>query len=269
MSISVKLEAFDGPLDLLLHLIEKNKIDIFDIPIVEITEQYMEYVSQMETKDMDVMSDFLVMSATLLRIKSKMLLPAEINEDGEEEDPRAELVERLLEYKMYKYASYELKDRQMDASRMVFKGSSIPPEIADYKEEVDVESLLSDVTLSKLQKIFNGIMKKQVDKIDPIRSKFGNIEKEQVSLADRMIYIEEYAMLHREFNFRKLLEEQRSKLNVIVTFLGILELIKTGKLQIVQEDIFQDIWITYISDHSSETGGNGSDPEPAVVTEYA
>ena len=80
MSISVKLEAFDGPLDLLLHLIEKNKIDIFDIPIVEITNQYMEYISQMETKDMDIMSDFLLMAATLLRIKSKMLLPAEVNE---------------------------------------------------------------------------------------------------------------------------------------------------------------------------------------------
>lgn len=246
MSISVKLEAFDGPLDLLLHLIEKNKIDIFDIPIVEITEQYMEYVEQMETKDMEVMSDFLVMAATLLKIKSKMLLPAQVNEEGEEEDPRAELVERLLEYKMYKYASYELKDRQMDASRLLFKESTIPDEIADYKEEVDVGSLLSDVTLSKLQNIFKGIMKKQVDKIDPIRSKFGKIEREQVSLADRMIYIEEYAMLHRQFHFQKLLEEQSDKVTLIVTFLGILELMKIGKLKIAQENIFDEIWITYV-----------------------
>lgn len=246
MSISVKLEAFDGPLDLLLHLIEKNKIDIFDIPIAEITEQYMDYVAQMETKDMDVMSDFMVMAATLIRIKSKMLLPAETNEEGEEEDPRAELVERLLEYKMYKYASYELKDRQMDASRILYKDSSIPEEIADYKEEVDVGQLLSDVSLSRLQRIFRDIMKKQVDKIDPIRSKFGNIEKEQVSLADRVLYIEEYAMLHQQFNFRRLLEEQDSKLTLIVTFLGILELMKVGKLKIVQENIFDDIWITYV-----------------------
>ena len=131
MSISVKLEAFDGPLDLLLHLIEKNKIDIFDIPIVEITNQYMEIIAQMQTKDMDVMSDFLLMAATLLRIKSKMLLPAEKAEEGEEEDPRAELVERLLEYKTYKYASYELKDLQMDASKQLFKKPSIPEEIAN------------------------------------------------------------------------------------------------------------------------------------------
>ena len=98
----------------------------------------MEIIAQMQTKDMDVMSDFLLMAATLLRIKSKMLLPAEKAEEGEEEDPRAELVERLLEYKTYKYASYELKDLQMDASKQLFKKPSIPEEIANYKEEIDI-----------------------------------------------------------------------------------------------------------------------------------
>lgn len=245
MSISVKLEAFDGPLDLLLHLIEKNKIDIFDIPIVEITNQYMDIISQMETKDMDVMSDFLLMAATLLRIKSKMLLPVEVNEEGEEEDPRAELVERLLEYKTYKYASFELKDLQVDASKQIFKSPTIPDEISDYREEIDISELLGDVTLAKLQKIFQSVMRKQIDKIDPIRSKFGKIEKEQISLPDRMKYIEQYAKKHRQFNFRILLEEQSDKMMVIVSFLGILELMKVGKLKIVQENIFDDIWITY------------------------
>ena len=103
MGIPVKLQVFEGPLDLLLHLIEKNKIDIYDIPIVEITSQYMEYIRQMEREDLNVMSEFLVMAATLLDIKCRMLLPKEINEEGEEEDPRAELVEQLLQYKMYKY----------------------------------------------------------------------------------------------------------------------------------------------------------------------
>ena len=102
MGIPVKLEVFEGPLDLLLHLIEKNKVDIYDIPIVLITEQYLDYVSKMDTKDMDVMSEFLVMAATLVRIKSKMLLPVEEEEEEEFEDPRQELVERILEYKMYK-----------------------------------------------------------------------------------------------------------------------------------------------------------------------
>lgn len=245
MSISVKLEAFDGPLDLLLHLIEKNKIDIFDIPIVEITNQYMEIIAQMQTKDMDVMSDFLLMAATLLRIKSKMLLPAEKAEEGEEEDPRAELVERLLEYKTYKYASYELKDLQMDASKQLFKKPSIPEEIANYKEDIDISELLGDLTLARLQSIFHAVMKKQIDKIDPIRSKFGKIEKEKISLGDRMQYISEYAREHKKFNFRMLLEEQTSKTMVIVSFLGILELMKEGMLKIVQENIFDDIWITY------------------------
>ena len=235
--ISVKLDAFDGPLDLLLHLIEKNKIDIFDIPIVQITEQYLEIIAQMDRKDMDVMSDFLVMAATLLKIKSKMLLPVEVTEEGEPEDPRAELVERLLEY--------ELKDKQMDAARLLFKESTIPAEIADIKEEVNVEELLSDVTLAKLQTIFHSVMKKQVDKIDPIRSKFGKIEKESVTLADRMLFIEEYAMLHQKFSFRQMLESQPSKTMIIVSFLGILELMKVGKLKIVQENIFDDIYITY------------------------
>ena len=103
MGIPVKLQVFEGPLDLLLHLIEKNKIDIYDIPIVEITNQYMEYIKAMQKEDLNIMSEFLVMAATLLDIKCRMLLPKEVTEEGEEEDPRQELVEQLLQYKMYKY----------------------------------------------------------------------------------------------------------------------------------------------------------------------
>ena len=105
MAIPVKLQVFEGPLDLLLHLIEKNKVDIYDIPISLITEQYLEYVQAMPKEDLNVVSEFLVMAATLLDIKCKMLLPAEVKEDEEEIDPRAELVQKLLEYKMYKYMS--------------------------------------------------------------------------------------------------------------------------------------------------------------------
>ena len=107
--LSVKLPVFEGPLDLLLHLIDTNKIDIYDIPIVEITSQYMDYIRAMETRDLNVMSEFLVMAATLLEIKAKMLLPAEVDEEGEEIDPRAQLVEQLLEYKKYKYMGLSSK----------------------------------------------------------------------------------------------------------------------------------------------------------------
>lgn len=245
MGIPVKLEMFEGPLDLLLHLIDKNKVNIYDIPILLITEQYMEYINEMDTKDLDIMSEFLVMAATLLNIKSKMLLPKDEVEAEEEEDPRRELVERLLEYKMYKYISFELKDKELDASHIVFKMPSIPDEISDYKEKVDVSALLSDITLSKLQNIFHSVIKKQVDKIDPIRSKFGKIEKEEINLSAKMKYIEEYAMLHKTFLFRTLLEHQTSKMDIIVTFLGVLELIKVGALKILQEDTFEDIHLTF------------------------
>ena len=110
-TITYKLEHFEGPLDLLLHLIEKNKVDIYDIPIVEITAQYLEYVRNMEREDLNLVSEFLVMAATLLDIKAKMLLPKEVDEEGEEVDPRAELVARLLEYKRYKILAEELADR--------------------------------------------------------------------------------------------------------------------------------------------------------------
>ncbi len=246
MSISFKLDAFDGPLDLLLHLIEKNKIDIFDIPIASITQQYFEYVADIKTANADDMSEFMFMAATLLNIKSRLLLPAPVNEDGEEEDPRAELVERLLEYKMFKYASYELKDKQEDAQRMLFKKATIPNEISDYEDDkVDVAELLSDVTLAKLQDIFYSVMQKQIDKIDPIRSKFGQIRKEPISVEDRIVYIEAFAISKKRFSFRQILEASDDKITVIVTFLGILELMKTGKLKCEQETLFSDIMLTY------------------------
>ena len=112
MGISYKLEHFEGPLDLLLHLIEKNKVSIYDIPIVTITEQYLDYVNHMDIQDLDLVSEFLVMAATLLDIKARMLLPREEKAEEEEEDPRAELVRRLLEYKMYKFMARELEDME-------------------------------------------------------------------------------------------------------------------------------------------------------------
>lgn len=244
MELTVKLQVFEGPLDLLLHLLDKNKVNIYDIPIVEITNQYMEYIREMKRQDLNVMSEFLVMAATLIDIKSKMLLPKQETE-GEEEtgDPRAELVAQLLEYKMYKCMAYELKDRQMDAERVMFKEPTIPAAVAAYEEPVDLNELMADVTLTKLNNIFKSIMKKQEDKIDPVRSKFGKIEKEEVSLNDKMAYLEQYALRHPSFSFRSLLEAQSSKMEIIVTFLAVLELMKTSKIRITQDHIFDDIRI--------------------------
>lgn len=243
MDMTIKLQVFEGPLDLLLHLLEKNKVNIYDIPIVEITNQYLEYIAEMKRQDLNVVSEFLVMAATLIDIKSRMLLPAKETEEEAEEDPRAELVQQLLEYKMYKCMAYELRDRQIDAARVLFKEPTIPPEIAEYEEPVDMAELVSDVTLAKLNEIFKSIMKKQVDKIDPVRSKFGRIEKEEVSLSDKMAYLEQYCLTHSRFSFRSLLEAQSGKMEIIVTFLAILELMKVGKIYISQEKTFDDIKI--------------------------
>ena len=243
MELSVKLQVFEGPLDLLLHLIDKNKVNIYDIPIVEITSRYMEYIAEMKRQDLNVLSEFLVMAATLIDIKSKMLLPRDPEVEEEEEDPRAELVQQLLEYKMYKCMADELKDRQIDASKTMFKGPTIPKEVLAYEEPVDLEELMADVTLSKLNEIFKSIMKKQSEKIDPVRSKFGKIEKEEVSLEDKMSDLTNYAQVHRHFSFRGLLTSASTKVEKIVTFLAILELMKIGKISISQENIFDDIKI--------------------------
>ena len=243
MELTVKLQVFEGPLDLLLYLLDKNKVNIYDIPIVEITAQYMEYIAEMKRQDLDVLIEFLVMAATLIDIKSKMLLPRDPDDEEEETDPRAELVQQLLEYKMYKCMAYELKDRQVDAQRVMFKKPTIPEEVLEYQEPLNVEELVSDITLAKLNEIFKSIMRKQQDKIDPLRSKFGKIEKEEVSLEEKTEYLENYATTHKHFSFRSLLEAQSSKVEVIVTFLAILELMKTGKILISQEHIFDDIQI--------------------------
>lgn len=244
MSINVKLEKFEGPLDLLLHLIEKNKVDIYDIPIALITDQYLEYIKQMQVEDLNIMSEFLVMAATLLDIKCRMLLPQEVNEEGEEEDPRAELVEQLIEYKLYKYMSFELKDRQIDAVRTIYKEPTIPKEVEEYIEPIDYDKLVGDMDLAKLNQIFKSIVRKQKDKIDPIRSKFGNITKDEVNLEEKQLHVEMYIATHKNFSFKTLLEAQPTKMEIVVTFLIILEMMKLGKIKIMQNALFDDIMIT-------------------------
>lgn len=243
MAIPVKLPVFEGPLDLLLHLIDKNKVDIYDIPIAQITEQYMDYISQMEREDLGAMSEFMVMAATLMDIKCRMLLPKETPAETVEGDPRADLVERLLEYKMYKYMSQELKERMAYAGRQYYKKPTVPAEVAGYRHVPHPAELLSGVTLPQLNRLFCSLVRRQEDKLDPIRSKFGKIEKEETSLSERLSYVREYARSHRRFTFLSLLDGQASKAQVVVTFLAILELMKTGDIVIIQEHIFGEIKI--------------------------
>ena len=157
--ISYKLDAFEGPLDLLLHLIEKNKIDIYDIPIVQITEQYLAYVNQMEEEDLEIVSDFLIMAVTLLEIKAKMLLPK--NEEEEEEgDVRDELVQRLLEYKRYKMMGKLLEKKEETAPQSMRKEPSIPEEVERYSPPLDVSALLKGIDLLRLRETMRDILRR-------------------------------------------------------------------------------------------------------------
>ena len=246
MGISVKLEAFEGPLDLLLHLLDKNKVNIYDIPIADITEQYMEYVRKMQEENLDIVSEFLVMAATLLDIKCRMLLPKEVDEEGNEEDPRAELVEQLLEYKLFKAMAEELKGQQLDALKTYYRKPDIPEEVSGYTPPVDLNEVVGDVNLIKLNAIFADVMKRKEDKVDPVRSKFGKIEKEEVTMSEKLVDIKAFMMEHKSFGFRELLMKGASKVAVIVTFLVVLELMKTGFITVKQEGTCEEIYIDVI-----------------------
>lgn len=247
MAIELKLDAFEGPLDLLLHLIEKNKVSIYDIPIALITEQYMEYIDAMTEAQlqMDVMSEFLVMAATLLDIKSRMLLPAEKDEEGEEIDPREELVRQLLEYKTYKYMSFELREREETAQGVWYRRQSIPRQVQQYREPVDPDEVLdkAGVTLPGLYRIFQEVMKRREDLRDPIRAGFGKIEKQQIDTQEAMQFVERYIMNRRRCTFRSLLMLREGRMYTVVTFLTILELMKRGRVYVTQESNFGEISI--------------------------
>ena len=258
MAIPVKLPVFEGPLDLLMHLIEKNKIDIYDIPIAEITDQYLEYVRQMNREDMDVTSEFLVMAATLLDIKSRMLLPREKDEEtGEEEgDPREELVRRLLEYKKYKYLSEELAVRREQAGVRFFREQHLPKEVRSYQPPIDYGELLRNVDLDSLEKVFGEVLRRKKSRRDPIRSGFGKIRRDEVNIDNKTLYIRAFLRSHPHTDFRALLESQESREEVIVTFLILLELMKNQKVHIVQDSIGGKILVEL-----SETGHAEIPPE--------
>lgn len=274
MPIPLKLQVFEGPMDLLMHLIEKNKIDIYDIPIVTITDQYLDYVRQMEHSDMNVTSEFLVMAATLLDIKSRMLLPREEDEEGEEEDPRDELVKRLLEYKMYKFMSEELREKSRQAGFSYFREQDLPEEVRSYVPPLNYEELIGDWTAQSLKSVFADVMKRRKSRVDPIRSGFGKIHREVISVADKTLYIRAYLKSHPHADFREMLELQDSKEEIIVTFLVILELMKHQKIRITQEEAFGRILIDLVDpdDYSPaepEPAGEEEEPEPELMIEAA
>lgn len=238
---NVKLDAFEGPLDLLLHLINKAEVDIYDIPVSKITDQYMNYLNTMQRLELDIASEYLVMAATLLAIKSKMLLPKhdenlydEDYESLDEVDPREELIKRLVEYRRYKEAAETLKDREKDRG-LIFSKS--PSDLSPYIEEVKQEPQKINATLYDMLEAFNQLLKRKEQK-KPIPTK---INREDFPLERRMEeIIDKLKQCNGKTSFYQLFQyEGRGQL--IVTFLAILELMKAKKIICQQESNFNDI----------------------------
>ena len=251
MQLSVKLPAFEGPLALLLHLISKNKVDIYDIPIAEITDQYLAYIADMEEVDLDLMSDFLLMAATLLDIKARMLLPEPETEEEEEEDPRAELVARLIEYRKYKLLSGELRDLSVGGEQLMFRAECLPKEVAEYKPPVDLDSLLVGVDLLKLKQIFEDVLKQHAEREEQKKKGVGRITHEVIPIETGISQVRSAVKRAKRQSFRKLFKGKKTRDEVIVTFLAVLELLKAGDLRLTQGEDEDDL-IIEVNEHDGK-----------------
>lgn len=216
-----KLDTFEGPLDLLLTLIKKNKVSIYDIPIVEITEQYLEAIEGIDEEKIENTSEFLVMAANLLYIKSKMLLPK--NEEEEEEDPREELAQRLAEYQKFKEASQELRKTEFSSKYMVFRD--------EEKIEFPVPEYNRNHTITELTDAFNSILARKIRKEKPTKRAFsGIVGREKVSVDDMVEKICKTLRKSKKVQFKTLFREDDSKPEMIATFLAVLEMIRMSRL---------------------------------------
>lgn len=228
MGYEIKLDIFEGPLDLLLYLIRKNEIDICDIPIALITKQYLEYIEMIRSLNLDLAGEFLVLASTLVHIKSRMLLPVPEDEEAEdEEDPRAELVRQLLEYQAFKEAALQLDSRPV-LERDVFKRAS-PVEVPGHPEDPDD---LEEMDVFDLVKAFQQI----VARMDP--GERIEIDGEKMSLADRINEIMERLTEHGNLTFTEILGERGDRRWVLYTFLAVLELMKLRMIRAYQGESF-------------------------------
>ena len=173
-------------------------------------------------------------------------------EEEDEEDPRAELVRRLLEYKMYKYMAQELEEREQEAELLFFKEPTIPREVAKYEEPLDLDKLLDGLTLAKLQKVFDAVMKRNANKLDPVRSRFSTIRREPISLEQKVRSVLSYAREHRHFKFSDVLERESDRLEIVVAFLAVLELMKMGRIHLVQEKLFDEMQLDTVDVDETE-----------------
>jgi segregation and condensation protein A len=230
----IHLSQFEGPLDLLLFFIKRDELDIYDIPISKITKEFIEYLKLLEQLDLEVAGDFILMAATLMQIKVKMLLPKDIDEKGEEIDPRADLVRALLEYKRYKEMSDELSFMESNMRNYNFRGN--------YEEDAkqapqDLDVLLKNITLFDLIKAFKKVLMEKPPEI------VHQIKKFNVTIDEQMEYISGKIKEKNQISFVELMTDIMEKFKIVVTFIAMLEMVKAGKIGLRESHTFNDFTI--------------------------
>ena len=241
MSYKIVLPIFEGPFDLLFHLIDKNEVDIYDIPIARITEQYLEYIQTMQQLDLDVASEFLVMAANLLSIKAKMLLPKLSKEENPNDDelgldPRDELVERLMEYRKFKMVAEHLKDREQVQGHIYTR----PNDEEMYMHLFNEENPLEGVSIFDLLESLRDVLNRVDEEVPTARE----IPREEVSIREKIREVLRRMVFHPNgLAFRELFIKSTTRVEVVVTFLAVLELIKLRKVNIHQSRLFGEIMI--------------------------
>lgn len=236
MEYFVNLDRFQGPFDLLFYLIEKNEVDISDIPISEITKQYLNYLDKMREFNMNVTSEFVLMASTLLEIKSKMLLPVVV----EQEDPRQNLINQLIEYKLFKQAAEELKEKEEDQSLYITK----PKEDISIQEKLDNEQLiLNEINVYDLLNIFKNLMKDNI--IEEVNHNEVKLFRENYNVQDCVNDLLEKIKEFKKLSLFSIIKSTMKKEYIVVVFLSILELSKMKDIKIFQNNVFSDINIVY------------------------
>ena len=240
MSFEIKLALFEGPFDLLLFFIERDELDIYDIPIAKITEDFVSYLSELEKLNLEVASEFILVAATLMRIKAKLLLPRpQLDEEGNEIDPREELVKHLLEYKKYKSVIAELAN--LEASRLEMeKRGNVFQELKKLSQGTDVESELQDLDLYKLLRVFEKVVKRfEEEQNKPTHT----VVPYPYTIENQRKYLLTRLSKDGKVSFTDLLEEEPSKIIIIFNFLAILELLQAQMIDIKLGEGFNNFWL--------------------------
>jgi segregation and condensation protein A len=243
MTLKIKIENFEGPFDLLLHLIKKNEMDIYDIKIYQITNQYLLYLDQMKEMDLEVTSEFVVIAATLLEIKSRLMLPKSVSDEvsaDQENDPRKELVSKLVEYKKFKQVAEYLRKLEEQAGTVYTKKAEI---IEEVDKDDDSKDILKNISILQLYNLYNELINRYNSKMNRENIIQREIPVDAYKIEDKMTFLKERLIAKRHLYFSSLMLECSSKMEVVVTFLALLELIKMKNIKVVQEDNFTEIYL--------------------------